>query len=70
MSHYLSLYMYWHTLVPEVFLDFSPRERAAKLRARVAKRLSHAGKDQGGIGKGKLTDNLHQTAHIKRESSG
>ena len=22
------------------------------------------------IGKGKLTDNLHQTAHIKRESSG
>ena len=25
------------TLVPEVFLDFSPRERAAKRRMRVAK---------------------------------
>ena len=26
------------TLVPEVFLEFSPRERAAKRRMRVAKR--------------------------------
>ena len=30
----------YNTLVPKVFLDFSPRERAAERRMRVAKRFS------------------------------
>ena len=32
------------TLVPEVFLDFSPHERAAKRRTRVAKRRTRVAK--------------------------
>ena len=49
----------FRTLVPEVFLEFSPRERAAKRRMRVAKRLCNSHSPlRGSLTRGKFKKNL------------